>query len=148
MPYPNGLTCASMAEPMSLMRLPGTIAAMPFSSASRVSVVPVLDHAVVQLQQVAFDEPAPGGDAVDDLLVHRDADVLGEPVQPLERADAAAADGLALGDGVELLQRDAGRDGAGQLLEHLVDDQRGLAHVPDLVAGLDLDSSRHLAQRL
>src|SRR5205085_6022823 len=57
-----------------------------------VSVVAALDHAVVQLQEVAFDELAPGGDAVDHLLVDGDADVLGKPVKTLERADTAAAD--------------------------------------------------------
>src|SRR5438105_1055774 len=60
--------------------------------------VPAADHrAVVELDEVSVEQLALAGDPVDHLVVHRDADVLREPVEAHEGARRPALLGLALG---------------------------------------------------
>ena len=94
---------------------------------------------MVELDEIAFDQPALAGDPVDHLLVHRDADVLGKAVQPDEGARRSAFLGLALGYGVELIEGDSRLGDLRQLLEHLVHDEARLPHDGDLVRALDFD---------
>ena len=113
--------------------------------AGRVAVPAAHHRAVIELDQIAVLQLAPSGDAVDDLLVHRDADVLGEPVQAHERAGGAALLGLALRDLIQLLEREAGLDQLLQLLQDLVDHHPRLLHGGDLVGGLDLDAHQRFS---
>ena len=84
------------------------------------------------------EDPALRRDAVDDLVVDRDADAAREDpavdLVALERRHGAAAARHLLGDPIELGGGHPGRDARAQLGQHLGHDDVGGAHDLDLVA--------------
>jgi hypothetical protein len=75
------------------------------------------------------EDPLAGGDAVDDLLVDRGAECLGEAVEALERwLGARVPTDEGLGFAVEILRRHAGLDDATHQGMHAGDDRPGAPH--------------------
>ncbi len=100
--------------------------------------------AEIEAHDVAFAQLARTRDAVDDLVVHRDAEHAGirrQPVGPVaeeRRLDAALANRLARVL-VELSRCDTRLRQLAQLEQHLGDVARGLPHRVDLAARLHAD---------
>src|SRR4029077_3000873 len=107
-----------------------------------VAVPAVDDRAGVDRDDLAGLDRAVAGDAVDDLVVDRDADAgrerpLGvDAWVALERRRAACRPDVGLGQGVEVRGRDARSQLGLDLVEDLGDDAAGTTHALDLGAGL------------
>ena len=107
---------------------------------SRISVPTIDDRSAVDGDDIAIGEVAVAGDAVDDLLVDRDADVRGEPVVAEEgRGRSLIADRLRCAV-VQLCGGHARRGDLRHPLQGPGDDQAGSPHDLELVRGLDLDA--------
>jgi hypothetical protein len=114
-----------------------------------VSVVAAVDHAEVELHQVAVDELALlARDAVDDLFVDARAQHAGEAQVALEGRLGALLVNELFGELLEVPGRHARSDRLLELVEDLADDPAGVAHHRDLVLALDLDGGggRHLGR--
>ena len=107
-----------------------------------VAVPAIDDRAGVDRDDLALAELPVARDAVDDLVVDRDADAGRErvaridPGVALERGDRADRPDVGLGDGVQLGRGDARPQLGLDQVEHLGDDPAGPAHPLDLRAGL------------
>ena len=114
--------------------------------AGSVAVEAVLEDADVRLYEVARHYDAVSvGDAVDDLVVQRHAEMPGEvgriaPAGILEEARADVVLSAVLDDEiVDLARRDAGRDGRGADVAYLRAHPARLAHLRELGLRLDVD---------
>src|SRR5436190_4722097 len=101
-----------------------------------VGVIALPDRAEVERQQIAGLEDALAGDAVDDLLVDRDAERCREPAVPLQRRRRAGLYDRRFGDRVKLCRLDPRAHGGDGPLDRLRDDAAGLAHPVDLLGRL------------
>ena len=107
-----------------------------------VAVPAVDDGARVDRHDLAGPDRPLAGDAVDDLVVDRDADAGREwparvdPRVALERRRRAGRADVRLGDGVEMGRRDARPELGLDPVEDLGDDPAGAAHPLDLGTGL------------
>ena len=103
-----------------------------------VAVPAVDDRAGVDRHDLAGADRPLAGDAVDDLVVDRDADAGRErparvdPRIALERRGRAGLPDVGLGEGVEVGGRDARAELGLDDVEDLADDAAGLAHPLDL----------------
>ena len=114
--------------------------------AGSVAVEAVLLDADVCLDEIArHDDAVAVGDAVDDLVVQRDAEMPGEvgriaPAGILEEARADVVLSAVLDDEiVDLASRDAGRDGRGADVAYFRAHPARLAHLRELGLRLDVD---------
>ena len=105
----------------------------------RVAVEPLEEDAEIEADDVALLEDASRGDAVDDLLVDRDADRGGIAPVALEGRHGAELAGPLLGVEVEVARPDAGPDERLELAEHRGHDAAALAHGLELGRGLEGD---------
>ena len=111
-----------------------------------VAVPAVVDRAGVDRHDLAVADRPVAGDAVDDLVVDRDAEAGRERVAAvavaLERRHRAGVADVLLGEPVEVAGRDAGLQLGLDEGEDLGDDPAGVAHLLDLAAGLAGDHVR------
>ena len=101
-----------------------------------VAVPALVDGPGVDRHDLAVADHPLAGDAVDDLVVERDAEAGRIAVVALERRHGAVAADVPLGDPVEMAGGDAGLQLRLDEREHLGDDPAGTAHLVDLLARL------------
>ena len=97
----------------------------------------VKDDADVELDDVGVLDAARAADAVDDLVVDRNADVAGKSAVMEEGAASAPFVDQARGELVDLAGGDAGHDGEGDFLEDFAGGAATDAHALDFVRRFD-----------
>lgn len=102
-----------------------------------IGVVAVFDGGEVKLDEIAGLEDAIAGNAVDDFVVHADADVAGEMVDERWRGLRAVFGEDARADGGEFGSGDAGTDRSGHGAESFGDDLAAGAEFFELVGTMD-----------
>ena len=134
MPGPHGL----LGDPAQLVQLGGV--ALAHEDGERGVPVPAVDdRAGVDGEQVAvLEDGLLVGDAVHDDVVHRGADVAREAAVAEEVGLGAVVGEHLRGDLVQILGAGARDRGGPARVVHRGDDQPRLAHLRDLLRGLDL----------
>ena len=100
----------------------------------------VEDQPAVERHEVAVLDHQRAGNAVDDLVVDRDAQRVGESLVPEEARDAVVIPDERLRLAVEIEGRDPGAYGARQLREAGAEDLPGDPHLLDLIRPLQSEA--------